>query len=188
MNFKNIFLILLLMMVNQLSLAAVDISALEAELDVNPVESCTDGVELYKDGDLKEALELINLCRDEMVQMSEQLAAAAFADQVLDFTGEPLRQQNALGFSQMERKYTNGDQVIDVTFSGGQGAVVMQTMISVAGKQTRIGKHKGFIVAQPNDTSIYVPLDNRALMFNSRTVDQKLLKKFAKAFLKGFPI
>ncbi len=188
MNIKSIVVLLMGGLSTSPSIAAVDISSLENELDVNPVESCTDGLELYREGDLKGAIELIGLCRDEMAQMGEQLAAAAFADEILEFTGEPLRQQNALGFSQMERKYRKGDQVIDVTLSGGQGAAMMQTVIGVAGKQTRVGKHKGFIIAQNNDITIYVPIDNQALSFKSRTVDQKMLKRFAKAFLKGFSI
>ncbi len=165
---------------------ATDLSKLESELDVNPVESCSDGIELYREGDLKGAVELINLCRDELMQMSEQLAAAAFLDEIMGFTGAKLRQQNAMGFSQIERKYSAGDQGIEVTLSGGQAASMMQSIIGISGRKTRIGKHSGFIIAQNDEVTVYVPLDELALMFKSRTVDQKLLKKFAKEFLKGF--
>ncbi len=165
--------------------AATDLTAMESELDVNPVESCGDGIELYKEGDLKGAVELINLCRDEMMQMSEQIAAAAFVDELMGFTGDPIRQQNAMGFSQIERRYRNGDQQIEVSLASGKAASMMQTIVGVAGRQTRIGKHKGFIIAQNNDITVYIPIENIAITFKSKTVDQKMLKSFAKQFMKG---
>ncbi|MEM7208155.1 MAG: hypothetical protein AAF434_10045 [Pseudomonadota bacterium] len=166
---------------------AFDLSALEEELDVNPVESCNDGLELYQEGDLKGALELITLCRDEMSQINEQRVSAAFVDNVMDFVGDPLRHQNAMGFSQMERKYRKDNLDIDVALSTGQGATMMQSLVGVAGKKTRIGKFSGYVISQGNDNTFYIPLDGMALSIKSRTVEQKQLKQFAKAFMKGFP-
>ncbi|MEM7293687.1 MAG: hypothetical protein AAF420_09895 [Pseudomonadota bacterium] len=167
------------------ALAAVDINALEEDLDVNPRESCADGLELYAEGDLKGALELITLCRDEVAMVNEQVASTAFVDQILDFVGDPIRNQNAMGFSQIERRYRNGDQDINVTLSTGQGATMMQSIVGVAGKKTRVGKHSGSIIAQGNETTLYISLDGMALSFQSRTVEAKSVKKFAKEFMKG---
>ncbi len=186
MNIKKSLLAVSTALISNGVFAAADLSALERDLDVNPVESCNEGVELYRSGDLKGALELIGLCHDEMMQISEEISAAAFVDTVLNFTGDPIRQQNALGFSQLERKYRSGDQVIDVTLSGGQAATMMQSVIAVSGKKIRLGKFTGFIISQNNDNSIYVTIDERALMFKTRTVDKKRFKKFSKEFLRSF--
>ena len=186
MKIKPLLFISMTILAPNTLLAATDLAALESELDVNPVESCSDGIALYKEGDLKGALELVSLCHDEMMQLSEQMATTAFPDEVMGFTGDKIRQQSAMGFSQIERQYRNGNQTIDVSLNSGKSASMMQTFIGVSGRKTRIGKHSGFIIAENNDNSIYVPLDDRTLVFQSRTADQKLLKKFAKIFLKEF--
>jgi len=185
MKTTALILIATTMSISSNAFAAADLAALENDLDVYPVESCGDGIELYKEGDLKGAVELISLCHDEMMQISEQIAVTAFVDEIMGFSGDKLRQQNAMGFSQIERRYRNGEQIIEVSLGSGKGASIMQSIIGIAGRKTRIGKYSGYIITQSNDITVYIPFDDKSMTFKSTTADQKLIKKFAKIFMKG---
>jgi|GEM_PF-7086410 len=169
------------------SLWAVDLKALEEQLDVNPMDSCKEAIELYQDGDLQGAIELVTLCKDEMGQINQNIAAASFKDEVMGFKGGELSQGGAMGFTQISRVYSQDDTQIEAALSSG-GAGMMQMAMSFAGRKIRLGKHSATLMQDGKGNTIFVPVGEGALTFSSRSVDVKTLKKFAKAFLKEFPI
>lgn len=168
------------------NLWAVDLKALEQELDVNPVESCQEAIQLYQDGDLKGALELVSLCKDEMGQINQNIASASFKDEVMGFRAGELSQGGAMGFTQISRTYSRDGDDIEAALSSG-GAGMMQMAMSFAGRKIRLGKHSATLMQDGKEITIFVPVGDGALTFTSRDVDVKTLKKFAKAFLKEFP-
>jgi hypothetical protein len=168
------------------SAAGTDLKALEQKLDVNPMESCQEAMQYYQEGDLRSAIEYADICKSEMEQMGQQMAATSFKDEVASFQGGELREQNAMGFMQIERAYTKDGKKIEVTMSSGKNANMMLMAMSVSGRKTRVGKHNGFVVNQGGENLIYVPVADSAFIFKSKQVDGKDLKKFAKEFLKGF--
>ncbi len=52
----------------------------------------------------------MEICKDEMEQMNQYMAASSFKDEIAGLHGGEIRQQNAMGFTQIERIYTNGEK------------------------------------------------------------------------------
>jgi len=168
------------------AVSAVDFKALEEQLDVNPVDSCKEAIELYQDGDLKGAIELVSLCKDEMGQINQNIAAAAFKDEVMGYKGGKLNQAGAMGFSQITRIYSKDGTQIEAELSSG-GAGMMQMAMGFAGRKIRLGKHSATLIQDGKVNTILLPVGEGILTFTSKEIDVKALKRFAKAFLKEFP-
>lgn len=169
------------------SVQAADLTALEQELDLNPLESCQEAIEYYQEGELGSAAESADICASEMKEMQQHQAASSFPDEVDGFVGGEIDRQNVMGFNQIERIYTKeGVGRITVTLSGGQMAGMMQMAINVSGRKTKLGKHSGHILSQNGDNSIYVPMGEAALNMQSQDVAVKIMKRFGKRFLKVF--
>lgn len=166
---------------------AVDVKSLETELDLNPMEACEETIEYYREGDLDSAVAAGEVCISEMKEMKQHVAAGSFPDEIEGFVGGETRQQNAMGFNQIEREYVkDGEGTINVMHTGGGMANMMQMAINVSGRKTRLGKHNGHILDQGGERTIFVQLGESALMIQSRDVAIKVMKRFAKAFLKAF--
>lgn len=170
-----------------LPLQAADMKALERELDLNPMEACEEVIEYYRGGNLDAALASGEVCVSEMKEMKQHVAAGAFPDDIEGFAGGETRQQNTMGFTQIERSYVKeGEGTINVSHTGGGMANMMQMAINVSGRKSRFGQHSGHIIDQGGERTIYVPVGDSALMFQSRDVAINVMKRFAKAFLKAF--
>ncbi len=167
-------------------LAAGEFDALEQQLDVNPLENCQEAIQLYQDGDLNGAIELIGLCKDEMEQIKQNLAAASFQDEVMGFTGGKLSQGGAMGFTQVERTYSRDGDSVQVTLTSGGAAGMMQMAMGFAGRKVRIGRSTGTLIEEAGETTLFVAHDAGSFTFVSQTLDGKQLKQFAREFLKGF--
>ena len=165
---------------------AGEFDALEKQLDVNPLENCQEAVQLYQDGDLKGAIDLVSLCKDEMEQIKRNLSATSFRDEVMGFTGGELSQGGAMGFSQIERTYTRGDSSIQVTLSSGGGAAMMQMAMGFAGRKVRVGRNTGTLVEEGEEITLFVNHDAGSFTFVTRSLGAKELKRFAREFLKDF--
>ncbi len=63
---------------------------------------------------------------------------------------------------------------------------MMQMAIAVSGRKTRIGKHSEFVLNQGNVNMIYVRVEDAALMYKSKNVESKPMKRFAKEFIRDF--
>lgn len=169
------------------AVSAVELKALEKQLDVNPVDSCKEAIELYQDGDLKGAIELVSLCKDEMGQINQSIAAAAFKDEIMGFKAGELSQGGAMGFTQITRVYSKDDMQIEAELSSG-GAGMLQMAMGMAGRKIRLGKHSATLMQDGKQNTILLTVGEGILTFTAKGADLKILKKFAKAFLKEFPI
>jgi len=167
-------------------LSAGEFDTLEQQLDVNPLENCQEAIQLYQEGDLNGAIELAGLCKDEMEQIKQNLAAASFKDEVMGFAGGELSQGGAMGFTQVERTYSRDGDSVQVTLTGGSAAGMMQMAMGFAGRKVRVGRNTGTLVEENGEATLFVAHDAGSFTFVSQTLDGKQLKQFARELTKGF--
>ncbi|OMH32184.1 hypothetical protein [Motiliproteus sp. MSK22-1] len=165
-------------------LVAVGFSfALQAQADDNTVEYCESAAELAKQGQNKEALEEARWCVEGLEQELQALEKELFSKTIGDWKRGEVRQNKGMGMFITETSYTRDNMKIDMTLTGGSGAMaaaMAQIGMMQGGKRVRLGKHRG-VMTPKGELSVKLN-DGRMLMFKSRNAGADELQAFAKQF------
>lgn len=159
--------------------------------DDDPAENCQNAVDLIKEDDLEGALEEARWCVTLLEQKKQGQVSAYFKDEINGYKGGKLDQQEAMGFSMLERNYSKDGNVIKVALSGGTSgaannafaAIAQFGMSAGAGKKVRIQKRTGMLDTDGGTTTLGVTLKSGGILtFESSDVSADEVKAFAKAF------
>ncbi len=83
------------------------------------VEACQAAADLGESGDLEAALEEARWCLEVFEQIRRDSAFAVFPDELAGWAGGELNNQSAMGVTLLSRRYTKGEQAIDVSVTTG---------------------------------------------------------------------
>lgn len=163
--------------------------SIAAQAEESPKESCNNASTLYTEGDLEGALEEARWCVKQMEQEKQNNTAQYFKDSINGYAGGELSQQQMMGITVIERKYTKGSVSINVGLSGGaSGAMAgafsaMLGMQQGQGKAIRIQRRSANDVGSNGRTDIQVTLKSGGILsFKSRGAGRDEVVAFAKAF------
>jgi len=166
-------------------------TAIYAEDD--PSSACASAVSLYKDGDFEGALEDAKWCVTQLEQLKQSKVSSFFKDEINGYKGGEIQQQQAMGFSMVERSYSKNGKIIKVLLSGGASgagnnafaALASLGMNSAKGKKVRIQRRTGFISTKNKKTELVVTLKSGGMLtLESRDVSPDGIM----AFIKKFPV
>jgi len=157
--------------------------------DDDPVAACAEAVSLYKDDDVEGALEEARWCVSQLEQIRQNSVASFFRDEIAGYQGGELSNQQAMGISMIERSYTNGDQQIDVSLTGGASAnnafaaLAQMGMSSGMGQKVRIQKRTGTLTDENGTVTVMVSLKSGGMLqFESYSASSDEVVEFANAF------
>jgi len=157
----------------------------------DPSSACASAVSLYKDGDFEGALEDARWCVTQLEQMKQGKVSSFFIDEINGFKGGEIQQQQAMGFSMVERSYSKNGKIIKVLLSGGASgaannafaALASFGMNSAKGKKVRLQRRTGFMSTENNKAELIVTLKSGGMLtFESRDVSPDGVMTFAKQF------
>ena len=153
------------------------------QADENTVEYCQSAAELAKQGQNKEALEEARWCVEGLEQEIQAQEKELFSKTIGDWKRGEVRQNKGMGMFVTETSYTRDNMKIDMTLTGGTGAMaaaMAQIGMMQGGKRIRLGKHRG-VMTPKGELSVKLN-DGRMLMFKSRNASADELQAFAKQF------
>jgi hypothetical protein len=159
--------------------------------DETPKEACKSASSLYADGDVEGALEEARWCVSLLEQEQQNLTNKFFLDDIDGYKGGTLDNQNAMGFSLINRSYQKGSKRIDVSLNAGTSGAALQAFSAIAqlgtqfgnGKKIRIQKRSALATDDSETKSVTVTLRSGGMLhFESNSVDIDGLIAFAKEF------
>jgi len=177
-----------------LPLSAIFITCLSfstLQADDDPAATCASAAELIKEDDLEGALEEARWCVTQLEQMKQGQVSAFFIDEVNGYKGGELEQQEAMGFSMIERSYSKDGKIIKVSLSGGASGAANNAFAALAnfgmnsakGKKVRIQKRTGILNKDKRSNQLGITLKSGGLLnLESRDVSGEELVAFAKKF------
>jgi hypothetical protein len=177
---------LILVLLSSFTLLSTAVTA-----DETPKEACKSASSLYADGDIEGALEEARWCVSLLEQEQQNLTNKFFLDDVDGYKGGTLDNQNAMGFSLINRSYQKGSKRIDVSLNAGTSGAALQAFSAIAqlgtqfgnGKKIRIQKRSAIATNESGTKSVTVTLRSGGMLhFESSNVEMDALIEFAKEF------
>jgi len=172
-----------------LSLSLVSTSKAYAE--DGPAETCKSAASLFEEGDVEGALEEAEWCVTQLKQLKQGKISTFFKDEINAYKGGKLEQQEAMGFSMIERSYSKDGKIIKVSLSGGTSGAANNAFAALAslgmnagsGKKVRIQRRTASLNTEHNKAQLGVVLKSGGMLnFESRDVSADEIITFAKAF------
>lgn len=154
-------------------------------------ESCSNVVALFNDGDIDGALEEARWCVTQLEQLKQGQTSSYFKDEIDDYKGGKLDVQQAMGMSIIERRYTKGNNSVQVSLSGGVSNIAASALEAFAsfgvnatpGKKIRIQRRTATLNNQSDSPQLLVTLKSGGILtFESSQLSEDALVAFAKSF------
>lgn len=162
--------------------------SLPAVAEGDPETYCKQAAALYKADDIAGAVEEAKWCLDSLEQMLQAQKSEKFAKEVAGWKRGEIKQQKAMGFSNIETQYGKDGKTIKVSYtSGGGGMAAMFSQMGLAGgggKKIRLGRYTGMVMEQGSRNEIMIGLKMTPGMLNLSSSNASLdeLSAFAKVF------
>lgn len=172
-----------------LAIALLAAAPVQAEEDA--ADTCKNAAKLFKDGDLDGALDDARWCVTELEKLKKGQTTSLFKDEIDGYTGDDISEQQAMGVSIIERRYSKDGTSINVSMSGGAlgmansafAAIAAMGMQVAEGEKVRIQRRTAMVSNNGSETTIAVTLKSGGILtFNSSDVDKDKMLKFANAF------
>jgi hypothetical protein len=173
------------------TIALTLISPLPAYAEDDPSDTCTTAASLFKEGDIEGALEEARWCVTQLEQLKQGEISTFFEDDINGFKGGKLEQQEAMGFSIVERSYSKDGKIISVSLSGGTSGAASNAFSALAsfgmsaggGKKVRIQRRTASLNTDEGNNQLAVTMKSGGLLnFESRDVSAEEIIAFAKVF------
>lgn len=154
-------------------------------------ESCSSVVALFNDGDIDGALEEARWCVTQLEQLKQGQTSSYFKDEIDGYKGGKLDVQQAMGMSMIERRYTKGNNSVQVSLSGGVSNIAANALEAFAsfgmsatpGKKIRIQRRTATLNNQSDTPQLLVTLKSGGILtFESSQLSEDALVAFAKSF------
>lgn len=154
-------------------------------------ESCSSVVALFNKGDIDGALEEARWCLTQLEQIKQGQTTSYFKDEIDGYKGGKLDSQQAMGMSIIERRYTKGNNSVQVSLSGGVSniaAIALEAFASFGvsatpGKKIRIQRRTATLTNQSDTPQLLVTLKSGGILtFESSQLSEDALVAFAEAF------
>jgi hypothetical protein len=154
-------------------------------------ESCSNVVALFNDGDIDGALEEARWCVTQLEQLKQGQTSSYFKDEIDGYKGGKLDVQQAMGMSMIERRYTKGNDSVQVSLSGGVSNIAASALEAFAsfgvnatpGKKIRIQRRTATLNNQSDSPQLLVTLKSGGILtFESSQLSEDALVAFAKSF------
>jgi len=168
------------------------LSAQESKADT--IAACEEAARLLEDGDIDAALDEAEWCREGLLQMKQSQTLAVFPDEVGDYKGGEVTNDDVLGMVTMGRVYQNDGKSLDLQLvSGGIAGIgslgqLFNSLGSLAGadgEKIRIQRRTVVNSSDDSNTLLTVTLKSGGMLtVKSSTVSGDA----AVEFLKAFPI
>jgi hypothetical protein len=131
--------------------------------------------EYAKSQNYPKALEELQWAQKELQKLHAERVKSFLPDQLQGYHGQKLESSGALGFSQIERKYVNGEKTVTISItgnasSGGMGNLAQLGKMAAmfggeSGNETiRVKGHTAQLEKNDNSASITVFLDSGAVL------------------------
>lgn len=165
------------------------VSPLHAEGEAD--ESCTSAAALFKDGDIEGALEEARWCVTQLEQLRQGQTSSFFKDKIDGYTAGELESTQVMGMSIINRRYSKGNNSIEVSLSGGDSDIASNAFAAIAsfgmqaaqGKKVRIQRRTATVTNDGGSVQVIVSLKSGGMLtFDSSEVSEKALIAFAKSF------
>ncbi|MBX2883756.1 MAG: hypothetical protein KTR32_27635 [Granulosicoccus sp.] len=166
-------------------------SPLYATEVADTVTACEDAAKLLAENDIDAALEEAEWCLEGIQQLKQNLTLAVFPDEVLEFTGGEINNQEALGIKMIERDYVNDSQRIQVSLTGGGAASAGLAALAGLGlnlgagakKKIRVQRRTVLDMSEGSSVQYMVKLKSGSMLtISSSNVDADATLEFVKAF------
>jgi len=171
-----------------IAFAATDVSAETAET----ITACEDAAKLLAEQDIDAALEEAGWCFDGIKQMKENQTLAIFPDEVQEYTGGEITNQEIMGMRMVEREYTLDNKTIKVSLTGGGVASAGLAVLAGLGLNMNIGAEKKKIrvqkrtvldMSEGGNVQYMVQLKSGSMLnVSSSNVDSDSTLEFVRAF------
>ena len=157
----------------------------------SPKDACKSAASLYSEGDIEGALEEARWCVSLLEQEQQNLTSKFFLDEIEGYKGGNLDNQNAMGFSLINRTYQKGSKRIEVSLNAGTSGAALQAFSAIAqlgtqfgnGKKIRIQKRTALATNDNGTKTVTVTLRSGGMLhFESSSIEIDALIEFAKAF------
>jgi len=168
------------------------LSAQESKADT--IAACEEAARLLEDGDIDAALDEAEWCREGLLQMKQSQTLAVFPDEVGDYKGGEVTNDDVLGMVTMGRVYQNDGKSLDLQLvSGGIAGIgslgqLFNSLGSLAGADgEKIRIQRRTVVNSSDDSNAMLTVTLKSggmLTVKSSTVSGDA----AVEFLKAFPI
>ncbi|HBR99311.1 MAG TPA: hypothetical protein DD979_18330 [Gammaproteobacteria bacterium] len=160
--------------------------------DDNPGKVCREAARLFDEDDIEGAIEEARWCLEALEQLQQQAAGQLFPDEINGFVGNELQSQSTMGMRIMEREYVQGNQLINVTYTGGGAAAGglaaiarMGMNMGGTGKKMRIQRRTVIDMSDAQQVEFSVSMKSGGMLnITSSNVDHDTVL----AFVKDFPI
>jgi len=185
-------------MLNQIkkliSISAVTISLVFATpifAEDSPADSCKSAASLFKEGDVEGALDEARWCVTQLEQLKQGQTTAYFKDEINGYSGGKLESQQAMGIVMIERRYSKGQNFINVSLSGGGSGGMNDAFAAIAsfgmqaapGKRVRIQRRTAIVNDENGSVQIIITLKSGGMLtFESDELSEDQVITFAKAF------
>ena len=162
-----------------------------AHADEDAADTCKSAAKLYKDGDLDGALDDARWCVTQLEKLKQGQTSSLFKDDVDGYTGGELSEQQSMGITIIERRYSKDASSVNVSLSGGAmgmannafAAIAAMGMQATQGDKVRIQRRTAIVTNDGSETSAVVTLKSGGMLtFSSSSVDKDELLNFANAF------
>jgi len=179
----------LVLLLAALSLSMMSNSAIYAE--DSPADTCKSAASLFEEGDIEGALEEAEWCVTLLKQLKQGKISTYFKDEVNKYKGGKLEQQEAMGFSMLERSYSKDGKIIKVMLSGGTSGAANNAFAALAslgmgagsGKKVRIQRRTALLNTEQDNIQLGVTMKSGGMLnFESNDVSAEEIIAFAKAF------
>ena len=167
------------------------ISPLAVYAEDDPSATCSSAASLFEEGDIEGALEEARWCVTQLEQLKQGEISTFFGDEINGFKGGKLEQQEAMGFSMVERRYSKDGKIISVSLSGGTSGVANNAFSALAslgmsasgGKKVRIQRRTASLNTDAGNNQLGVTMKSGGLLnFESRDLSAEEVIAFAKEF------
>lgn len=167
------------------------IFATTAFAEGDPAESCKNSASLFKEGDIEGALEEARWCVTQLEQLKQGQTSAYFKDEINGYTAGKLESQQAMGIVMIERRYSKGQNSINVSLSGGGSGDMNNAFAAIAsfgmqaaqGKRVRIQRRTAVVNDENGTAQVMITLKSGGMLtFESNELSEDEVVSFAKAF------
>ena len=144
------------------------------------------------------AIEELSWAKKELEKLNNGKIAKLFPDELVGFKGQKIENSSALGFTNIERKYTNGKDTIQVSLTGGSaegmgglaGLARMGMMMGVnsPGSETiRIDGRTAMLDTSSGNPNLTIALDSGQILKveGQNNVSAETVKSFTESLKVG---
>ncbi len=180
-------------------LACIAHTTVVANTQDEAIAACLEAARLIQeDDDISGALEEANWCVAGIKQLNQEKTLSLLPDEVENFAGGEIENEQIMGLSVIKREYTSGDQSLNVSITtstgeagglGGLGALAQLGAIfggaaaSAGGKQVRVQKRTVMASDEGDGGALNVKLKSGGTMaVESDNMDSEELLDFLRAF------